>query len=71
MLVLGQLSGISASNILDLSTQTWRLENAGRGISVPGRVPSHVALDLFDAGVIGDPSVAVRTIETSRVLTGT
>ena len=54
-LVFGQLTIIGASNVLDLSTQTWRLENTGRGISAPGRVPSHVGLDLYDAGVINDP----------------
>lgn len=45
----------SATNIVDLSEQDWTLSNAPYSISVPGKVPSHVHLDLFSAGVIGDP----------------
>lgn len=56
---LGLLSVIpalsSATNIFDLSDQRWTLSNAPYNISVPGKVPSHVHLDLFAAGVIGDP----------------
>ncbi|KAJ4390105.1 hypothetical protein N0V93_007578 [Gnomoniopsis smithogilvyi] len=45
----------SATNVVDLSNQRWILSNAPYNISVPGKVPSHVHLDLFSAGVIGDP----------------
>ncbi|KAJ4422894.1 hypothetical protein N0V82_002420 [Gnomoniopsis sp. IMI 355080] len=45
----------SATNIVDLSDQRWTLSNTPYNISVPGKVPSHVHLDLFSAGVIGDP----------------
>lgn len=44
-----------ASNIVDLSTQKWRLSNAPYNVSVPGKVPSQVHLDLEAARVIGDP----------------
>lgn len=45
----------SATNIVDLSEQDWTLSNAPYNISVPGKVPSQVHLDLFSAGVIEDP----------------
>lgn len=44
-----------ASNIIDLSSQKWQLTNAPYNISVPGKVPSQVHLDLQAAQVIGDP----------------
>ncbi|AEO66261.1 glycoside hydrolase family 2 protein [Thermothielavioides terrestris NRRL 8126] len=49
-----------ARNVLDLSTQAWTLSNDGLNISVRGRVPSHVHLDLFEARVIGDPYYALN-----------
>ncbi|KAK3403387.1 glycoside hydrolase family 2 protein [Sordaria brevicollis] len=45
----------NALNLLDLSTQKWTLASPALNISVRGRVPSQVHLDLFEAGVIGDP----------------
>lgn len=45
----------STSNIVDLSNQKWTLSNIPYNISVPGKVPSHVHLDLYAAQVIGDP----------------
>lgn len=44
-----------ARNIVDLSSQKWQLTNTPYNISVPGKVPSHVHLDLYAAQVIGDP----------------
>lgn len=49
------LSRATASNIIDLSSHQWTLSNAPYNISVPGKVPSHVHLDLFAAQVISDP----------------
>jgi beta-mannosidase len=46
-----------ASNVLDLTSQSWRLSNDAMNISVRGRVPSHVHLDLYEARAIGDPYV--------------
>ncbi|KAG6047131.1 hypothetical protein E4U39_000720 [Claviceps sp. Clav50 group G5] len=46
---------VHASDLIDLTEQTWRLQNLLMNISVPGRVPSQVHLDLFEAKVIGDP----------------
>lgn len=48
-------SGVAARNVIDLSQQAWTLSNPGMNISVPGKVPSHVHLDLYRAEVIGDP----------------
>jgi beta-mannosidase len=45
----------SAKRILDLTTHPWTLSNAALDISVPARLPSQAHLDLFAAGVIGDP----------------
>lgn len=46
-----------ASNIVDLAAQKWTLQSSERNISVPGKVPSQVHLDLFAAKVITDPYV--------------
>jgi beta-mannosidase len=45
----------SAKKILDLTTHPWTLSNDALNISVPARLPSQAHLDLFAAGVIGDP----------------
>lgn len=42
------------SNI-DLTGNGWTLTNQQRNVSIPGSVPSYAQLDLFAAGVIGDP----------------
>jgi len=42
-------------NVLDLSHQAWTLQNPAMNITVKGKVPSHVHLDLFAEQVIGDP----------------
>lgn len=56
VLCLVTLVGYAATNnIVDLSSQKWTLSNAPYNISVPGKVPSHVPLDLYAAQVIGDP----------------
>ena len=49
-----------ASNVLDLSFQRWMLENQAYNISVRGKVPSNVHLDLYAAQVIGDPYYALN-----------
>jgi beta-mannosidase len=45
----------SAKHVLDLTTHPWTLSNDALNISVPARLPSQAHLDLFAAGVIGDP----------------
>lgn len=45
----------SSSNTIDLSSRKWILSNEAYNISVAGKVPSHVHLDLQAAQVIGDP----------------
>lgn len=42
-------------NIIDLTGTAWTLTNQQGNVSIPGAVPSHSQLDLFAAGVIGDP----------------
>ena len=54
-LVAALLQGTFARNVLDLSEQKWTLQNPAMNISVPGKVPSHVHLDLLSSQVIGDP----------------
>ncbi|KAK7735533.1 hypothetical protein SLS53_007446 [Cytospora paraplurivora] len=46
---------LASSHAIDLSTQKWTLSNTPYNISVPGKVPSHVHLDLQASQVIGDP----------------
>ncbi|KAJ4371933.1 hypothetical protein N0V85_009089, partial [Neurospora sp. IMI 360204] len=55
------LTVINALNLLDLSTQRWTLSSPALNISVRGKVPSQVHLDLFEAGVIGDPNTTPTT----------
>ena len=45
----------SAKHVTNLSEKTWTLSNAALNISVPASLPSQAHLDLFAAGVIGDP----------------
>ena len=55
LLSLLLLHTASTKEILDLSTHPWTLSNDALNISVPARLPSQAHLDLFAAGVIGDP----------------
>jgi beta-mannosidase len=56
LLLLSLLShSSSAKNVLDLTTHSWTLSNDALNISVPASLPSQAHLDLFAAGVIGDP----------------
>ncbi|KAK3328181.1 glycoside hydrolase family 2 protein [Cercophora scortea] len=54
-LLCAHVAGTLAANVLDLSSQKWTLSSSALNISVRGKVPSHVHLDLFAAQVIGDP----------------
>lgn len=49
------LPAVSAYNAIDLSGNDWTLSNDALNISVPGHLPSQAHLDLYAAGVIGDP----------------
>lgn len=55
---IGPLAGLSTGlSVQDLASSqvSWTLSSAPLDISVPGNVPSHTHLDLYAAGVIGDP----------------
>jgi beta-mannosidase len=54
-LLILPLALVSAKHITDLSESAWTLSNDALNISVPGSLPSQAHLDLFAAGVIGDP----------------
>jgi len=45
----------SAKHVTNLSETDWTLSNTALNISVPASLPSQAHLDLFTAGVIGDP----------------
>ncbi|KAG6009432.1 hypothetical protein E4U21_002347 [Claviceps maximensis] len=66
------LQRVHASRFIDLSEQKWRLQSLPMNISVPGRVPSHVHLDLLEAQVIGDPhhSGENNSVETFLLFNG-
>lgn len=49
----------SAQNVIDLSGDGWTVSNKELGISVVGKLPSHVQLDLYAAGVIGESDLSV------------
>lgn len=44
-------------NVVDLSTQNWTLASPEHDMKVPGKVPSHAHVDLYDADAIADPYV--------------
>ena len=49
------LPSVLSQTVIDLSQSSWTLQNLGLNISVPGSLPSHAHLDLYNAQVIGDP----------------
>jgi hypothetical protein len=56
---------VSAQHIVDLSGDGWTVSNKGRNISVPAKLPSHVHLDLFAAGVIGEWNGFIEAVTLS------
>ncbi|OAA59140.1 glycoside hydrolase family 2 protein [Niveomyces insectorum RCEF 264] len=56
-------SVVTAATVVDLADQAWTLTNDARNISVPGKVPSQVHLDLFAAGTISDPYLGLNDID--------
>ena len=50
-----QLAAAGTHRTIDLSDQEWTLTSPDNDESVPGKVPSHAHVDLFNAGVIQDP----------------
>ncbi|KAF7976237.1 hypothetical protein HWV62_7270 [Athelia sp. TMB] len=57
LLLLAHAAPALALSVVDLTSPalSWTLTNGQGNVSVPGRVPSHAQLDLFAAGVVGDP----------------
>jgi beta-mannosidase len=51
---LAFFSTVSAQAILDLGDETWTVTNEYDNITVPGKWPSQVHLDLYAAGIIGE-----------------
>nr|XP_023907876.1 beta-mannosidase A-like [Quercus suber]POF16295.1 beta-mannosidase a [Quercus suber] len=45
----------AAQSVFNLSAARWTVQNPRRNISIPGSLPSQAHLDLYRAGVIGDP----------------
>ncbi|KAF7970054.1 hypothetical protein HWV62_25294 [Athelia sp. TMB] len=57
LLLLAHAAPALALAVVDLTSPalSWTLTNGQGNVSIPGRVPSHAQLDLFAAGVVGDP----------------
>lgn len=53
LVVLAVLHTAWARSIYELSNAAWTVTNQAKNITVPGKWPSLVHLDLFAAGVIG------------------
>ncbi|OJJ64107.1 hypothetical protein ASPSYDRAFT_26132 [Aspergillus sydowii CBS 593.65] len=49
-------------HIMDLSTVNWSLSGPALNTTVPASIPSHVHLDLFNAGVIDDPYYGLNEV---------
>ncbi|KAH8649485.1 putative beta-mannosidase [Tricladium varicosporioides] len=56
-------STVTAQKVIDLSTAQWTVSSPSLNISVPGRVPSQVHLDLYRAGIIPDPYFGLGDFE--------
>ncbi|KAF7978646.1 hypothetical protein HWV62_45154 [Athelia sp. TMB] len=56
-------------NIVDLTGKSWTLTDQQGNVSIPGAVPSQSHLDLFAAGIIGDPLVGDNDVVDSWVAT--
>jgi hypothetical protein len=52
--VLAFFGTVSAQTILDLGDETWTVTDQSNSITVPGKWPSQVHLDLYAAGIIGE-----------------
>lgn len=51
--VLAFFGTASAQSIVDLTSEKWTVTNQYNNITVPGKWPSQVHLDLYAAGIIG------------------
>ncbi|KZP11220.1 glycoside hydrolase family 2 protein [Athelia psychrophila] len=61
--------GAAAATTIDLTTPAlkWTLTNGQGNVSVPAAVPSHAQLDLFAAGVVGDPLLGENNVHDNWV----
>lgn len=70
--VFAQLAA-AGKNVIDLSKQKWTLTSPNfNNISVPGKVPSHAHVDLYEANIISDPYVSILHLQEQtpvRILT--
>ena len=56
-----------AQNVIDLTGPGWTLHSSNGSISVPATLPSQQYVDLFNAGVIGDPLYGLNNTDQSWV----
>jgi len=64
-------TSLAIAQTLDLSTLKWTLTSPTyTNITVPGRVPSQVHLDLYREGVIPDPYFGLGDFELRWVTYG-
>ncbi|KAH7336186.1 putative beta-mannosidase [Rhexocercosporidium sp. MPI-PUGE-AT-0058] len=59
---------IFGQTVIPLDGTSWTLENASKNISIPGRVPGSVHLDLLAAKVIGDPYYGLNEVNLRWVI---
>ncbi|KAJ7278886.1 family 2 glycoside hydrolase [Mycena rebaudengoi] len=64
---LGLVASCSAQLVTDLSGSGWTLRSENGSVSVPATVPSQQYLDLYKAGVIGDPLFSTNNVDQSWV----
>lgn len=51
----------------DLAQLNWTLRNANGSIVIPAKIPSHVHLDLMEAGIITEPLNGINGASSSAV----
>ncbi|KAI5286655.1 hypothetical protein KEM54_006612 [Ascosphaera aggregata] len=54
---------VAAQHVINLTETHWTVSNDMKSISVPGKLPSQVHLDLHDAGVIPEPYNGVNDLD--------
>ncbi|EAW06662.1 beta-mannosidase mndA [Aspergillus clavatus NRRL 1] len=64
------LPPVTGQHVLDLSEPGWTVSSKALNRTVPGRLPSQVHLDLFEAGVIATMGSMILTFAGLRMPTG-
>ncbi|KAL1964799.1 hypothetical protein VTN77DRAFT_6666 [Rasamsonia byssochlamydoides] len=68
LLAAASLPLTHAQHVVDLSGDGWTVRNAEGNVTVPGRLPSQVHLDLYAAKVIDDPYYGLNDFDLRWII---